>query len=173
MKAVGQLYTQYVNRTYGRTGTLWEGRFDSSLVQSEEYLLNCYRYVEENPVRAGLAKHPGAYAWSSYQANAQGMRSSLLTPHAEYLRLGSCGDERQAAYRALFRVELDPKRIDEIRSATNGNFALGSPGFVQNVSAALGRRAGRGTPGRPSRRIEEHSDQADLLAAPKKNVVCP
>jgi putative transposase len=173
MKAVGQLYTQYVNRTYGRTGTLWEGRFDSSLVQSEEYLLNCYRYVEENPVRAGLAKHPGAYAWSSYPANAHGMSNSLLAPHAEYLRLGSRDGERQDAYRALFNVELDCKRIDEIRKATNGNFALGSPDFVQNVSTLLGRRAGRGTPGRPARQSEQDSDQLDLLAAPKKNVVCP
>jgi putative transposase len=144
MKAVGQLYTQYVNRTYGRSGTLWEGRFDSSLVQSDEYLLNCYRYVEENPVRARLSTHPGAYPWSSYQANAYGMRNSLLTPHEEYLRLGSCARERQAAYQALFNVELDSGRIDEIRKATNGNFALGSASFVDRVSAVLGRRAGRG-----------------------------
>lgn len=173
MKAVGQLYTQYVNRTYGRSGTLWEGRFDSSLVQSEEYLLNCYRYIEENPVRARLSSHPDAYAWSSYRANAQGMPDPLLTPHDEYLRLGTCDGERQGAYRALFNVPLDPKRIDEIRGATSGNFALGSPSFVQKVSKALGRRAGRGTPGRPSPQSEHGSNQLDLPAVPKKNVVCP
>jgi putative transposase len=173
MKAVAQLYTQYVNRTYGRSGTLWEGRFHSCLVQSEEYLLTCYRYVEENPMRAGLVRHPSGYRWSSYEANAQGARSSLLTRHEEYLRLGRRDEERQQAYRTLFAVQLDPKRIDEIRAATYGNFALGSPNFVKKVSAALGRRAERGTPGRPSRQSEQEAGQLDLLTAPKKNVVCP
>lgn len=173
MKAVAQLYTQYVNRTYGRSGTLWEGRFHSCLVQSEEYLLTCYRYVEENPMRAALARHPSGYPWSSYAANALGGRSSLLTPHEEYLRLGRRDEERQQAYRALFDVQLDLKRIDEIRAATNGNLALGSPSFVKKVSAALGRRAEQGTPGRPLRRSEQNSAQLDLIAASKKNVVCP
>ena len=173
MKAVAQLYTQYVNRTYGRSGTLWEGRFHSCLVQSEEYLLTCYRYVEENPVRAGLARDLSDYQWSSYEANAQGACNSLLTPHEEYLRLGRRDEERQQAYRGLFAAPLDRKRIDEVRAATYGNLALGSPSFVKKVSAALGRRAERGTPGRPSRASEQQSRQLDLLTASKKNVVCP
>jgi putative transposase len=173
MKAVAQLYTQYVNRTYARSGTLWEGRFHSCLVQSEEYLLTCYRYVEENPMRAGLAGHPSGYRWSSYQANADGESNSLLTAHEEYLRLGRRDEERRQAYRALFSVQLDPKRIEEIRAATYGNFALGNPGFVKKVAAALGRRVERGIPGRPSRRSEDESRQLDLLAPPKKTWSVP
>lgn len=173
MKHLGQLHTQYVNRTYARSGTLWEGRFRSCLVQSEEYALACYRYIELNPVRAGLSPHPGQYLWSSYRANAERVRNALVTPHDEYLRLGSTDAERQRAYQALFDSNLDTKRVDDIRAATNGNFALGDEIFRRQVSAALGRRAERGTPGRPSQSSELNVAQLDLLGAPKKNVVCP
>lgn len=175
MKDIGQLHAQYVNRTYGRSGGLWEGRFRSCLVQTEDYLLACYRYIELNPVRAGLCSHPAAYEWSSYRANAQGVPSALVTPHAEYLRLGNEDQERMQAYRALFDAPLDHARINEIRVATNGNFALGGRVFTQAVSAAIGRRAERGMPGRPSctRECEADQDQLDLLSAPKENVVCP
>jgi putative transposase len=173
MKHVAQLQTQYVNRTYGRSGSLWEGRFRSSLVQSEDYLLTCYRYVELNPVEAGLAGDPGDYAWSSYRANARGVRTTLVTPHDEYLRLGRDSNERRQAYRALFDVPLDPKRVDEIRAATNGNFALGSKAFRRAISAALGRRAEPGKSGRPSQRAGETCNQAELPGIPEKTVVCP
>jgi len=96
---VGQLHTQYVDRAYERTGTLWQGRFRSCVVQSENYLLNCHRYIELNPVRAGLVGHPREYCWSSYRANAEGDALPVLTPHPEYLRLGSAPFERQGAYR--------------------------------------------------------------------------
>ena len=172
MKDLGQLHTQYVNRTYGRSGSLWEGRFRSCLVQSEEYLLACYRYIELNPVRAGIASNPALYPWSSCRANAGDARSALLTPHDEYLRLGSTNGERGKAYRELLHEVLDSSRIDEIRTATNGNFALGNKPFQQRVSAALGRRAERGVAGRP-RSADTPGAQLDLLGVPKKNVVCP
>ena len=89
MKHMGQLHTQYVNRQYGRSGTLWEGRFKSCIVQTEEYLLSCYRYIELNPVRAGICAHPSDYPWSSYRTNAEGAVDARITPHEEFLRLGA------------------------------------------------------------------------------------
>ena len=149
MKQVGQLHTQYINRTYERTGTLWEGRFRSCLVQSETYVLACYRYIEANPIRAGLTERPADYPWSSYRANAEGATSVLVSPHDEYLRLGSNDPQRKGAYRELFAGELSNARLGEIRSATNGNFALGDETFRVGISKALGRRVERGKPGRP------------------------
>ncbi len=151
MKGLGQRYVQYINSTYQRSGTLWEGRFRSCLTQEDLYLLLCQRYIELNPVRATMVDHPAEYRWSSYRANAQGERSALLTPHPLYDVLGSDAVSRQAAYRELFRYELEPGFVDEIRSATNGNFALGNDRFTQQVSAALGRRVVPGRPGRPKK----------------------
>ena len=139
MKHLGQRYVQYVNRMYRRSGTLWEGRFRSCLTQSEAYVLACYRYIELNPVRAGMIGHPSAYRWSSFAVNAQGDQSNLITPHEQYLSLGRSADERHAAYRQLFRAGLDPYVVVAIREATNGNIALGSHRFQVEVETALGR----------------------------------
>jgi putative transposase len=162
MKGLGQLHTQYVNKTYGRSGTLWEGRFRSSLVQSERYLLECYRYVELNPVEAGMVSRPEDYVWSSYSVNAGIEKASFITPHEEYLRLGRSAEERRNAYRALFDVSLPAERIAEIRAATDGNFALGDEAFRNAVAAALGRRVEPGRAGRPPK-VTENSAQLDLL----------
>lgn len=126
MKALGQRYVQYVNRTYRRSGTLWEGRFRSCLTPEENHLLACQRYIELNPVRAGMVVHPAEYPWSSYRANAQGEADALLTPHPLYEALGRDAASRQSTYRELFRHELAPGLVDEIRRAANGNFALGN-----------------------------------------------
>ena len=158
MKALGQRYVQYVNRTYLRSGTLWEGRFRSCLTQEDRYLLSCQRYIELNPVRADMVEHPAEYRWSSYRGNAQGESDVLLTPHALYLSLGRDEASRAAAYRELLRYALDPGLVDEIRRATNGNYALGSTAFAAQVSAALGRRATPGKSGRPSRVLAPVSD---------------
>jgi putative transposase len=171
MKDVGQLHTQYVNRSYSRTGSLWEGRYRSCLVQSEDYLLACYRYVEMNPVRANLVAHPGQYPWSSYRSNVEGVTKVPITPHDEYLRLGASDAERRGAYKELVHQLVDPKQLDEIRTATNGNFALGDKAFCQRMSAALGRRVQRASAGRPRR--ARPTGQLDLLGVPQKNVVCP
>ena len=105
MKVVGSRYAQYINLKYKRTGTLWEGRHRSSMVQTEKYLLTCYRYIELNPVRAEMVKRPEEYKWSSYGVNAWGDKSWLM-PHEEYLALGKIVEERCYAYRDLFKVQL-------------------------------------------------------------------
>jgi putative transposase len=153
MKALGQRYVQYVNRKYRRSGSLWEGRFRSSLTQEDCYLLACQRYIELNPVRAGIVEHPGEYRWSSYRANAEGEENPLLTPHETFLALGGDAESRQAAYRELFRKELEPGMVDRIREATNGNFALGDDRFAEQVGQMLGRRAGKASPGRPRKPV--------------------
>lgn len=149
MKVLGQRYAQYFNRTYQRTGALWDGRYRSCPVQEEQYLMNCQRYIELNPVRAGMVKHPADYRWSSYRVNAHGLQSSLVTPHEVYLSLGSEPVSRRKAYRQLFQYALDPKALDEIRAATKGNFVLGSDSFAKQISAALGRRVVPSPIGRP------------------------
>ena len=153
MKALGQRYVQYVNRTYLRSGTLWEGRYRSCPTQEETYLLACQRYIELNPVRAGMVADPAEYRWSSYRANAQGEADTLVKPHPLYEALGPDIDGRQTAYRELFRYELEPGLVDEIRRATNGNFALGNERFAAQVSSALGKRAVRGKSGRPRKAL--------------------
>lgn len=152
MKHLGQRYVQYINRTYGRSGTLWEGRFRSCLVQNEHYLLSCYRYIELNPVRANLVKHPGSYLWSSYLANAGIRVDPLVKPHELYLGLGRTKAERVRAYLTLFEHELDVDLISAIRDASNGNFALGGLGFAGVVERILQRRASRRQPGRPRKK---------------------
>ena len=159
MKHLGQRYVQYVNRTYRRSGTLWEGRFRSSIVQRQEYLLRCYRYIELNPVRAGMVHHPRDYPWSSCRFNAELRDSRLLTPHEEYLALGGQKEERAAAYTALFCSELEAEEIKEIRSAVNGGFALGSERFKAEIAAMLGRRVKRLASGRP-RKKEQYGQDA-------------
>jgi putative transposase len=164
MKHLGQRYVQYVNRTYGRSGTLWEGRFRSCLTQSEDYVLACYRYIELNPVRAGMVVRPQDYRWSSYHANGLGRANALLTSHQEYRRLGKADAERREAYRALFRAHVDAALTDEIRDATNGNFVLGDERFQGQIAQALGRRVTRGKAGRPSQQQDNIDEsQGDLL----------
>jgi putative transposase len=162
MKHLGQRYVQYVNRTYKRSGTLWEGRFRSCLTQSEDYVLACYRYIEQNPVRARMVNHTRDYRWSSHRANAEGKYDALVTPHDEYLRLGRGEDERRQAYQALFKAQLDPETVEEIRVATNGNFVLGAERFQREVACALKRRVTRGRPGRPTQ-THKDVDQHELF----------
>jgi putative transposase len=163
MKHLGQRYVQYINRTYRRSGTLWEGRFRSCLTQTEDYVLACYRYIELNPVRAGMVVRPQDYRWSSFHANALGKASRLITPHGEYMRLGQDAAARTEAYQALFKAHLDEEVVGQIRSATNGNFALGSERFQREVEEALGRRAIRGQSGRPGKRSDRDETQGELL----------
>lgn len=163
MKHLGQRYVQYINRTYRRSGTLWEGRFRSCLTQSEDYVLACYRYIELNPVRAGMVVKPQDYRWSSYPANGQGRANPLITPHEEYRRLGQREADRREAYRALFRAQVDEALTDEIRDATNGNFVLGGERFQARMGQALGQRVVRGKPGRPAKQGQSgDGKQGDL-----------
>lgn len=149
MKALGESYVRYFNGAYGRTGTLWESRPYSCLVDTEGYLLTCHRYIECNPVRAGLAMDPQGYQWSSHRANALGEYSALLSPHPVMCALGNTPAERQTAYRELFQSELDSEVLDCIRDTTRGGFALGGEGFQRKVSEVLGKPAIRRKAGRP------------------------
>ncbi|HEY7986492.1 MAG TPA: transposase [Methylophilaceae bacterium] len=152
MKNLGQRYVQYVNRTYRRSGTLWEGRFRSCMMQGEKYTLEGYRYIELKPLRKGIAARPQDYPWSSYHSNALGVQSELIQPHREYLNLGENDTERQAAYAKLLETPLDNATIQSIRAATNGNFVLGDPAFQQEISSKLKRRVTPGKIGRPRKK---------------------
>jgi putative transposase len=124
MQAIGRRYVRYINRAYGRTGTLFEGRFKSSLIETDRYLLTCMRYIELNPVRAGIAAAPGEYMWSSYRQNASGMPCESLAPHPTYLELSSDPWERGAAYRALFSQALSSEELEIIRERLGRNGPL-------------------------------------------------
>lgn len=147
MQAQGRKYVQYFNFTHHRTGTLWEGRYKSTLVDADNYVLAVYRYIELNPVRAGMVSHASEYPWSSYQSNAAGKSIKLLTPHTLYLRLGDTSAERQDAYRSLFQGTMPEQDITAIRDATNKGWVLGDERFKAQIEAKTGRRAtyrGRG-----------------------------
>jgi putative transposase len=134
MKLLNQRYTQYFNWRYGRTGSIWEGRYKSCLVQGERYLLTCQRYIELNPVRAGIVALPGQYRWSSYRNNAHGMHDDLLSPHSLYLMLGRDAPERQKTYQSLFQDELGERCIGQLRDAVNAEFAVGDQAFLLHVA---------------------------------------
>lgn len=139
MQMLGRYYVQYFNYTYDRTGTLWEGRYRATLLDSEQYLLTCMRYIELNPVRAGMVDHSRDYPWSSYHHNALGLSDDRVLPHGLYRRLGSTDEERQAAYRALFRHRLAGRTIEALREATNKAWVLGNDRFKAQIESKLNR----------------------------------
>jgi putative transposase len=150
MKFLGQRYVQYFNRKYERSGSLWEGRFRSCLVDTDSYLITCHRYIEANPVRAGMVQHPAKYPWSSYGANALGKADAVVTPHPAMEGLGPTPADRLVAYRGLFDTVLEPRLVEEIRRTTNAGYVLGRARFRADVAQVLGRRVERGTAGRPT-----------------------
>ena len=141
MQYLGAEYVRYFNEKYVRTGTLWEGRFRSCLVESEGYFLTCQRYIELNPVRAGMADTPADYPWSSFHANARGVPSSICTAHDTYLSLGRNYRERLLAYRALFEHAPEQDQVDSIRRATNKGLVFGSEKFKDQIERRGGQRA--------------------------------
>ncbi|MFN2338941.1 MAG: transposase, partial [Gammaproteobacteria bacterium] len=149
MQSLGRCYVRYVNRVYRRTGSLWEGRYKASLVDTEQYLLACYRYIELNPVRAGMTGAASEYRWSSYRATALGEEDPLLVPHEEYLRLGRDEAARRYAYRELFRHHMEDAALHEIREALNQELVLGSERFKDRIEQMVVRRVRPGKPGRP------------------------
>jgi len=162
MKYLGQRYVQYINKGYKRSGTLWEGRFKSCLIDADEYLLECQRYIELNPVRADMVEHPADYRWSSYRSNGQGQFNSLIKPHEVYESLARDQQARQHNYRELFRYQLEPGIIDEIRQATNGGYVLGREDFKEQIEKALKQRTTRGKPGRPFKRKVDRVKQQQM-----------
>ena len=153
--AVGRRYVQHINRAYGRTGTLWDSRYKSSLVQAETYLLLCQRYIELNPVRAGMVADPAEYSWSSYRANALGEPNPILTPHPLYLALGPEPGERLEAYRNLFRIALADAPLADLRLALNQNQPLGNDRFYAEIEAVTGQRREPRKRGRPKKEPPE------------------
>lgn len=139
MQALGRFYVQYVNKTYGRTGTLWEGRYKATLVDDDYYALAVSRYIELNPVRARMVEHPAQYPWSSFQAHALGKAIQLWQPHASYLALGSNEGQRQQAYLNLFDQPFSDKALAEIRYASNKGWVLGNERFKKQIAAQLSR----------------------------------
>ena len=140
MQVLGRYYVQYFNHCYKRTGTLWEGRYKATLIDSEQYLLTCMRYIELNPVRAhNMVNHPAEYPWSSYASNALGKENLLLTPHLEYKRLGTPDQDRQSAYRQLFRARIPEKTLEALREATNKAWVMGGERFKASVSKKIDR----------------------------------
>ena len=140
MQSLGRYYVQYFNYRYKRTGTLWEGRYKATLLDSEQYLLICYRYIELNPVRAGMVNQPSEYPWSSYHYNALGNSNKLLTPHDLYQRMGQDQLSREKAYRELFRCHLAEKTLADIRAATNKAWVLGSDRFRKKIEKLAERQ---------------------------------
>lgn len=149
MQALGRRYVRYFNFEYRRTGTLWEGRYKSCLVLEERYLLEVYKYIELNPVRAEMVFDPGEYRWSSYQVNGLGKGSDLCTPHPQYLALGPEPFKRQENYRSLFVHHTDGKLLEEIRTNTNKGMAVGDDRFKEEMEKLTGRRLIAKKRGRP------------------------
>ena len=145
---------QYINRTYRRTGTLWDGRYKSSLIEADSYLLLCQRYIELNPVRAGRVDDQAQYRWSSYRANGLGQHDELLTAHPVHVGLGGTDEARQWAYRDLFRSELDSRGITELRMALTQGQPLGGSQFIDQIERAIGQRREVRARGRPRKAIE-------------------
>jgi len=135
MRSLGQRYVRYFNDRYRRTGTLWEGRFRSTIVDTGRYFLACSRYIERNPVRAGIVDDPGAYYWSSYRRNASGENDAIVTPHSLYTSLGTNDDARRSAYRDLFATDTQPLEVPEIRTAPRARHTLGMTSYHQAVAA--------------------------------------
>lgn len=162
MQSLGRRYVRYINDRYLRTGTLWEGRYKSSLVDRETYLLHCYRYIELNPVRAHMTADPLDYAWSSHAHNAFGHDDPLIHPHPAYLALGSTDAERQGAYRALAMETLSQDDLAAIRVHLQRQHALGSDRFRIAIEKQLSRRAGPAKIGRPRKATQEQSSESAL-----------
>ncbi len=155
MQAVGRKFARLMNLRWGRTGTLFEGRFRSSLVESEAYLLSCMRYIELNPVRAGMVRHPADYRWSSFLANSTGNPSPPLVAHEVYSQLGADSDERGLNYRELIAAGISKGELEQIRTSARQGRALGSENFSNRLQEGLGRPVAPAWQGRPRKRGQE------------------
>lgn len=148
MQSVGRRYAGRVNWRQERSGTLWEARYRAAAIDSDRYFFTCSRYIELNPVRAGMVGHPAEYAWSSFKANVCGTPDPLVSPHELYLSLGATGQARREAYQALFAEALDAVDLDRLREATLGGWPVGSDHFLDQLAGATGRRTRRMPRGR-------------------------
>ena len=153
MQYIGRRYVPYINQQYNRSGTLWEGRYKSSLVQGEPYLLACMRYIELNPVRAGMVKTASEYRWSSYHCNALGQDEELVTGHPLYLSLGMDKQSRTQAYQSLFKAHMADNITDEIRAAWQTGTPLANDQFKEQIEKVLNTKVGYARRGRPKKSV--------------------
>lgn len=137
MQAIGRRYVQQINTLYGRTGTLFEGRYKATVVSSDGYVLRCYRYIELNPVRAGMVAVPSAYPWSSYGHNALGFGDPVLTEQQSYVGLGRAAGTRQSAYRNLIREAPSDEELEKIRLSTRLGWPMGNDRFKEEIQEIL------------------------------------
>jgi len=141
IQSVGRRYVAYFNARYGRTGTLWEGRYRCTVVETDKYLLACHRYLDLNPVRAGLTPAPGDYIWSSHRFYVSNHYDSLVTPHETVIALGETVERRRLAYQSLFDEPMDDELLRRIRDCTNKAWALGDSDFPRLLEGQGVRRA--------------------------------
>jgi putative transposase len=149
LQSVGRRYVQSFNFHYNRTGTLWEGRYKATVIDSDRYLFTCMRYIELNSVRANIVTHPREYPWSSYGHNALGKKNKLVKSHLNYRRLAATTAARQSAYRKLFRAALGKADLEAIRESTNKGWVLGSDSFRAKIERLSDRRTAPKPRGRP------------------------
>ena len=143
----------YINETYQRHGSLWEGRYKCNVIESQAYLLSCMSYIELNPVRAGMVDHPAKYRWSSYAANALGVSNAVLSAQAEYVALGLLPEARQSVYRGLFDSVADSDELALLRGTLQTGAPLGKARIKLEIEAALDLKVGFARRGRPRKEI--------------------
>ena len=153
MQSVNRHYVPYINYTYGSSGSIWEGRFKASIVEEQEYLIACMRYIELNPVRASMVHRPEEYRWSSFRCNGLGVNDKLVSPHKVYLTLGSDTGSRLEYYRALFEDHIDDDVLSNIRKSCNTGTPLGNDYFRDKVEQKLKCKVGYMHRGRPGKRV--------------------
>jgi putative transposase len=149
MQSLGRRYVRHVNAAHGRTGTLWEGRYRAAPIDTDDHFFSACVYIELNPVRARMVKHPRQYPWSSYRAHAEGRADPLLVEHDIFARLGRSREARRENYRALFKRPLERDFVEDLRAATNGGWAIGTDAFKRRIAKALKRRVSPLPRGRP------------------------
>jgi putative transposase len=149
MQSVGRRYVRYFNQAQGRTGTLWEGRYRSTLVQAERYLLACMVYMDLNPVRARLSESAGDYPWSSYSHYVGQRIDRLITPHPIYWELGNTPFAREAAYASLVAAGVGPGQEEAMTRSVMRGWALGEPDYIADLQRRTARRVSKARAGRP------------------------
>ena len=167
LQDIGRRYVRIVNEVQVRTGTLWEGRFKSNLIDSETYLPTCHRYIELNPVRAGMALAPAEYPWTSHSYYAHGRPNKLISEHPVYLNLSATPEDRRDRFLSLFKKPFEERELTILRTAINRGWALGSDAFLDHMEAVSGRSVRPARRGRPPKEkqdsAENENPQAEML----------
>jgi putative transposase len=152
MQSVGRRYVRHFNLRHGRTGTLWEGRYRSTLIQAERHLLACMVYMDLNPVRAAMVADPADYPWSSYQHFIGRRPDKLITPHPLYWELGNTPFARDQSYIDMVRAGVSEEHRRALTDSALRGWALGEPDYVAELQRRTQRRVARSQAGRPVRK---------------------